>query len=357
MTKNTQTGSIITNYLLIQQPVAEKIKRKKIVTITGGTGGFALLSGLKKYPFDISAIVSMMDNGGSSGTLRKELGVLPAGDARQCLAAILDDSSEVTKNLMNYRFESGALKGHNFGNIFLSALEKVSGGFNAGIEEAVRMLNISNQVVPVTEGDTQIYTKLKSGKILKGEDELDHNKEIKKIGIENIYLKLKVTACKKAIEKIKSADFVIIGPADFYAGIVCNLLVGGIADAIKNSKAKVIFVCNLTNKKGQTEGFGVDDYVERINNYLGKDRVDYVVFNTKKPSSELIKRYERVEGKNSKVLDTQRGVQHLRAKVIKADLLDDSLIKKDKFDAIARTRSFIRHDSKKLGKVLAQIIK
>lgn len=340
----------------------KKTKRKKVVTITGGTGGFALLSGLKKYPFDVSAIVSMMDNGGSAGILRKELGVLPAGDARQCLAALLDDSSGLAKSLINYRFENGGLKGHNFGNIFLAALEKAAGGFNLGIEEACHILNISNEVIPATETDTQIYIKLKNGKILEGEDELDHNKEIKKIGVKDIYLKPKAMACKKAVERIKSADFIIIGPADFYAGIVCILLVDGIADVIKNSKAKVIFVSNLTNKKGITDGFDVDSYVERINNYLGKDRIDYVVVNTKKPPLKLIKQYENVEGKNSlvgfcrKVLDTQGGVQHLRAKVIKADLLEDNLIKKNKFDTISSTRSFIRHDSDKLAKVLAQII-
>lgn len=340
----------------------KKTKKIKVVTITGGTGGFALLSGLKKYPFDISAIVSMMDNGGSAGILRKELGVLPAGDARQCLAALLDDSSGLAKSLINYRFENGGLKGHNFGNIFLAALEKAAGGFNSGIEEACHMLNISNEVIPVTENGTQIHITLKNGKVLRGEDELDHNKEIKKIGVKDIYLKPKAAACEKAIERIKGADFIIIGPADFYAGIVCNLLVDGIADAVKNSKAKIIFICNLTNKKGQTEKFDLDNYVERINNYLGKDRIDYAVVNTKKPPLKLIKQYENVEGKNSlvdcskKVLNTQGGVQHLRVKIIKADLLENNLIKKNKFDAIGRTRSFIRHDSDKLAKVLAQII-
>lgn len=331
----------------------KKIPRKKVVTITGGTGGFTLLSGLKKYNLDISALVSMTDNGGSTGRLRKELGVLPPGDARQCLMA-LSDSPKQIEDLMNYRFEEGDLKGHNFGNIFLSALEKTTGSFAVGIKNGCKLLNTHGKVIPITESNTQIYIKLKNKEILKGEDQLDHNKKIKKIGIENIFLKPKAKACKKAINKINTSDFIIIGPADFYAGIICNLLVDGISQAIKNSKAKIIFICNLTNKKGQTENFNVNSYVEKINKYIGKNRIDYVVFNTKKPTLKLIKQYEKLEGKNA-IVDCEIKKEN-NFKIIQADLLEEKNIKQNKTDAIAKTRSFIRHDSGKLAKVLAKII-
>jgi uncharacterized cofD-like protein len=327
-------------------------KRKKVVTITGGTGGFALLSGLKKYDFNISAIVSMMDNGGSTGILRKELKVLPPGDARQCLAA-LSNSSILTPELMNYRFKKG---GHSFGNIFLSALEKTSRSFSVGLEKAAEAMQTNNIVIPSTEDDTQIYIKLKNGEILKGEDELDRNKKIKTIGVENIYLKPEAKACKKAIDKIKTADFIIIGPADFYAGIICNLLVSGIAPAIKNAKAKVIFICNLTNKKGQTENFNLNSYVEKINKHIGKDRIDHVVFNNKKPSLKLIKQYEKLEGKNTLVSFTDEKRKQ-SFKITQADLLENNIIKKNKADAISKTRSFIRHDSNKLAKAIVKILK
>ncbi|KKW06083.1 MAG: hypothetical protein UY41_C0036G0006, partial [Candidatus Moranbacteria bacterium GW2011_GWE1_49_15] len=130
-----------------------------------------LLSGLKKYPVDISAIVSMADDGGSTGVLRDELGVLPPGDVRQCLVA-LSDSSKILRELMNYRFENGGLKGHSFGNLFLSALEKINGGFSAGVEEASKILNVKGEVIPVTDQDTKLYMELLNGDKLRGEEEI-----------------------------------------------------------------------------------------------------------------------------------------------------------------------------------------
>ena len=141
---------------------------KKIVTIGGGTGSFVLLSGLKNYPVHLSAIVSMADDGGSTGVLRDELGVLPPGDIRQCLVA-LSDSSEKMRELMNYRFERGTLKGHNFGNLLLSALEKINKGFLKGLEEASQILNVKGEAIPVTDSGVNLYMELKNGKVLKGE--------------------------------------------------------------------------------------------------------------------------------------------------------------------------------------------
>lgn len=324
---------------------------KKFVTIGGGTGSFVLLQGLKKYPIDISAIVSMADDGGSTGILRDELGVLPPGDVRQCLVA-LSDSSDMLRKLMNYRFEKGGLKGHNFGNLLLSALEKLNGSFSKGIEEAMKILNVKGEVIPVTDEDMRLLIKLSSGKIIKGEAELDHNKEIQKIGIDKIYLKPEVKACEKAIEKIKNADCIIIGPGDLYGGIIPNLLVKGISQAIQKSKAKVIYNCNLTNKKGQTEGFDLNTYVECLNRYIGKDRIDYVTFNTKNPSAELIRKYEKKEGNKMMVNFNEGAKTGKKYKVIRADILNEHKMKKEKSDPLSDSRSFIRHDSNKLAKVI-----
>jgi len=327
--------------------------RKKIVTIGGGTGSFVLLSGLKKYPVDISAIVSMADDGGSTGVLRDELGVLPPGDVRQCLVA-LSDSSEMLRKLMNYRFDKGGLKGHNFGNLFLSALEKINGSFSKGIEEAIKILNVKGKVVPVTDGNMRLFIELKNGKLIKGENELDHNKDITKIGIKKVFLKPKVKANKKALEKIKNADLIIVGPGDFYGSIVPNLLVDGICEAIRKSKAKVVFNCNLTNKKGQTENFDLDKYAQEINKYIGKNRIDFVTFNTKKPSAALIKKYEKKEGKGMIVRFNKNNSRAF--KIVKMDIFDGKRTKKENGDLISDTRSFIRHDSKKLAKVLMKIV-
>lgn len=331
------------------------MKTKKIVTIGGGTGGFALLSGLKKYPIDITAIVCMTDDGGSAGVLRDELGVLPPGDVRQCLVA-LSESSKIMRLMMNYRFTQGGLKGHTFGNIFLSALEKTAGGFAAGVEEAREILKIKGEVIPVTEDDARIYIKLKNGKIIKGEHEMDENEEMKEVGVQKIYLQPQPKAYSKALQKIKQADFIVIGPADYYTGILANLLVSGVSEAINKSHAKVIYNCNLTNKKGQTGGFDLDDYVDNLNGYLGSERIDYVLFNDEKPPLNLIRRYEKQEGKDMFVKFNKNKKIDRSYQVVELDLLNNQILVKDKADRIASTRSFIRHDSNKLAKALMKII-
>jgi uncharacterized cofD-like protein len=328
--------------------------RKNIVTIGGGTGSFMLLSGLKKYPVNISAIVSMADDGGSAGVLRDELGVLPPGDVRQCLVALCD-SSEMMRSLMNYRFENGGLSGHSFGNLFLSALEKINGSFSKGVEEAIKILNIKGEVIPVSEENMRLHIKINNGKVIIGENNLDHNEEIRKSGIKEIFLKPKAKACKKAIDRIKKADFIIIGPGDFYGSILPNFMVEGIGEAMEKSKAKIILNCNLTNKKGQNEGFDLDKYVKILNDHIGKKKIDFVVFNKEKMTDKLVKKYEKKEGAGSVVI-LNKNKKDRNYKIMLADILDNKKIKKIKKDAIADTRSFIRHDSEKLAKVLMKII-
>ena len=329
--------------------------RKKIVTIGGGTGSFTLLNGLKKYPVDISAIVSMVDDGGSTGILRDELGVLPPGDVRQCLVA-LSNSSEMLRELMNYRFDKGGLKGHNFGNIFLSALEKINGNFSKGIEEAIKILNVEGEVIPVTDTDTNLFMELQNGKKLKGEEDINHNFDIERAGIKKNYLFPRAKANEKAIKRIADADVIVIGPGNYYCSIIPNLLVDGICEAIRKSKAKIVFNCNLTNKKGQTEDFDLNRYVLKINKYIGKNRIDFATFNIKKPAANLIKKYEKQEGKNMIVRFDEKGSNSRKFKVMKADMIDRKKIKKNNSDPISDNRSFIRHDGKKLAKVLMNII-
>lgn len=327
---------------------------KNVVTIGGGTGSFTLLSGLKKYPINISAIVSMADDGGSTGRLRDELGVLPPGDIRQCLVA-LSNSSDTLRELMNYRFDGGDLKGHNFGNILLSALEKIQGNFSLGVKEAISILGVRGQVIPVSEDKMNLCIKLKNNKILVGEKQLDHNINVRKYGIGKVYLKPKVKANEEALRAIKKADIIVIGPGDHYGSIIPNLLVTGISEAIKKSKAKVIYNCNLTNKKGQTEEFDVDKYVKEMNGYLGDDRINFVIFPFNKPTEDLQKKYEKREGKNSVVKFNKDNSIARNYRVVRADVLNKIAIKKNKEDKIADTRSFIRHDSDKLANVILSI--
>lgn len=314
-----------------------------------------MLSGLKKYPVNISAIVSMADDGGSTGRLRDELGVLPPGDVRQCLVA-LSDSTQALRDLMNYRFEKGDLAGHNFGNLFLSALEKTQGGFLHGVEEVSKILNVKGAVIPVSSQDMKLHIELKNGKVIVGEKQLDHNKDVRNIGIKKVYLKPKVQASKSAISVIKKADMIVIGPGDHYGSIVPNLLVEGIPEAIAKSKAKVVYNCNLTNKKGQTDGFDLDRYAKEINGYIGKDRIDFALFNSNGLSKYLVEKYERKEGKDSVVKFDTAGKEKRRYKVVVASVVKMIGAPKKKNDALAETRSFIRHDSDKLAKVLMMIL-
>ena len=331
------------------------MKRKNIVTIGGGTGSFMLLRGLKKYPINLSAIVSMADDGGSAGVLRDELGVLPPGDARQCLTA-LSDSSEMLRKLMDYRFEGGKLKGHTFGNLFLSALEKINGGFYRGVEAAAKILDVKGEVIPVSEENMRLRIELNSGKILAGENQLDHNIEVRSHGIKRVFLRPQVRAHRRAVEKILSADFVIIGPGDLHGSIIPNLIVTGISEAVRKTKAKIIFNCNLTNKKGQTENFSLDDYVNAVEKYIGRGRIGSVVFNNKKLNSDLADKYEKREGRSS-IVRIKDAVGDRSYEIISADVLNNKKIRRVKSDAISSTRSFIRHDSDKLAKVLMNIFR
>lgn len=329
------------------------MKLKNIVTIGGGTGSFMLLSGLKKYPVNISAIVSMADDGGSTGILRDELGVLPPGDVRQCLVALSDSSKEL-RELMNYRFEEGGLKGHNFGNLLLSALEKIEGSFSKGVEEATKILNVKGEVIPVTDQNTNLFILLKNGKLLKGEEQINHNFDIEKTGIGKNYLKPEARANKKAIQKILEADLIVIGPGNYYCSIAPNFLVKGISEAIRKSKAKVVYNCNLVNKHGHTEKFTLDDYVDSINNYIGKERIDFVTFNNRKPNEKLIEKYE---SKRELLIQFDKKNKDKRNfRVIRADILSNNKPEFSKSDALAGQRSFIRHDPHKLAKVLMMIL-
>lgn len=262
---------------------------KKVVVIGGGTGNFAVLQGLKNYPVDISAIVSMADDGGSTGILRDELGVLPPGDVRQCLVA-LSNSSRLMRSLINYRFEHGGLGGHSFGNLLLSALEKVTGSFEKAVEEAGRILAIKGKVIPVTTHQVRLKMILNSRKVLEGEKEIYLSQEIDQ-GYKSIYLEPYSKANPHAIQEIVNADLVVLGPGGWHTSLIPNLLVEGVIEALKESRAKKTFVCNLMNRKGQTTGFKVSDYLKDLIHYIGKDILDYILVNNQQPPKELIEVY------------------------------------------------------------------
>ncbi len=327
---------------------------KKVVTIGGGTGSFTLLSGLRKYPIELSAIVSMADDGGSTGILRDELGVLPPGDVRQCLVA-LSDSSEMLRRLMNYRFENGGLAGHSFGNLFLSALEKITGNFTDGVAEAAKILSVKGEVIPVTATDTNLKIELRNGKILSGEHEINMNSKVGEIGIKKTFLDPRAKANPRAIEKILEADLIVIGPGNHYCSIVPNFLVKGIPEAIRRSEATVVYNCNLVNKRGHTDGFTLERYADEINRSLGAERIDFVTFNTQKPPRALIIQYGKEDGELVAFADQKAAKRRYR--VLQDDFLGRHTVRADKADAIGNMRAFIRHDTDRLARALMTLLR
>jgi uncharacterized cofD-like protein len=259
---------------------------KKIVTIGGGTGNFTVLRGIKSYDVDISAIVSMADDGGSTGILRDELGVLPPGDVRQCLVA-LSDSSRLMRSLMNYRFEQGGLGGHSFGNLLLSALEKVTGSFEKAVEEVGKILFIKGKVIPVTTHFVRLKMILKTCQVLEGEREIYLSHEIEK-GYSSIYLEPYPKANPHAINEIMNADLIVVGPGGLHTSLIPNFLVEGVSDALRQSDAKKVFVVNLMNRRGQTSNYKVGDYMAEMERFIGEDVFDYILVNNQNPPKELI---------------------------------------------------------------------
>ncbi|OGZ08388.1 MAG: hypothetical protein A2942_03020 [Candidatus Lloydbacteria bacterium RIFCSPLOWO2_01_FULL_50_20] len=323
---------------------------KKIVVIGGGTGTFTVLSGLKHYHAELTAIVTMADNGGSTGRLRDEFGVLPPGDLRQCLVA-LSDADQVMRKLFNYRFDRGELKGHAFGNIFISTLEKVTGSLDKALDVAGRILNIRGRVIPVTLSKVGLVVRLKNGKVLYGESALSDYQLVSRFGVEKIFLTPKAKANPKALRALKEADLVIVGPGNLYASLIPNFLAPGVGSALASSKAKKIYVANLMNKNGHTDDFRVSDYVRVLEGAIGKRGIfDAVVYNTKKPAQSLLRKYAD-EGE-----PVTCGPECFKGdfELIGTNLLADDLAKTAKKDMLRRT--LIRHDPDKLAKVLMGLV-
>ncbi len=321
----------------------------KIVTIGGGTGSYTVLSGLKNLPdVSLTALVSMADDGGSTGVLMDELGVLPPGDVRQCLVA-LSEHSDLVRELMNYRFNDGTLKGHSFGNIFLAALEKVSGDFVAGVEVASEILKVKGRVIPITKNVAELTMMLSDNTVIQGENKINHS-ELQGLGIKKVFYKNDVELNEHAKSALLEADYIILGPGNYYCSVIPNLIVNGFREVIQKTKAKLIFPINLTNKHGHTIHWKMSSYVEDIEKYLGR-KVDIILVNNESPSEEQLSIYKFQEGDGVLVEDDLNDTRAVRE-----SLLSHSIVKFDTTDEIQNTRSFIRHDSKKMADCILKII-
>lgn len=321
----------------------------KFVVIGGGTGSFTLLSGLKYYAQDITALVSMVDNGGSTGQLRDEYGVLPPGDIRQCLVA-LSDSSQEMRQLFNFRFGEGSFEGHSFGNVFLAAVEKMTNNFGDAVRIAGDVLNISGRVLPITLTDTHLV-------LQDGADEIvgEHQIEARAFEGSKPQLTLRPHAAinPAAAEAIHNADMVVLAPGSLYESLIASLIVDGVTDALQQTKAKIVQVANLVTKPGQTDGWSVANYVDEIQRFLGEGVIDYVLYNVQQPTPEMLEQYVR-DGEYP-VSYNATDFEGAPYKAIGRDLLSFHTDEPDKNDALAVERTLIRHNPDAVARALMRI--
>lgn len=311
-------------------------KGPKVVVIGGGTGLAMLLHGLKEYTSNITAIVTVADDGGSSGRLRQDLDVLPPGDIRNCLVA-LADAEPLMGKLFQFRFQEGAeLKGHNFGNLFITAMSKVTGDFDAAIKESSKVLAIRGRVVPSTLDKVVLVAEHTDGTESVGESHIP--KAMK--GIKKISLRPHGKPTHEAIDALKKADAIVLGPGSLYTSIMPNLLVDKIYREIVASKAVKLYVCNVMTQKGETDGYKASDHLRAIVEHTSPGIVNYCIINTARIHENMLKRYNE-EGAHPVTPDSET-LKKMKCKVIEAHIVE--------------TRDYVRHDSEKLAKIIIDLV-
>ncbi len=320
---------------------------KNIVVIGGGTGSSTILAGLKKYPSNNAVIVTSSDDGGSTGTLRRELGVFPPGDIRQCLLG-LSDADQSVRDLYEHRFASGTLAGHAVGNIILAALEQTTGSIEEAIAVASKMLGVQGDVIPVT-----LSAVLENGEEIVGEHIIDDESTERESPVARLTYIAQTAANPRALKAIADADVIVFGPGDLYTSVVPNLLASGIKEVIAMSTATKVLVANIMTKHGQTDGFSVSNFVRVIEEYIGTP-IDVVIANDEMPSPEALATSEKAQSEFV-VIDKDAMSQH-NAKLITANLLSTEEHRRRTADPLSKSRSMIRHDGEKVAKILWDIV-
>lgn len=315
-----------------------RLKRgPKVAAIGGGTGMPNVLKGMKKYTCNLSAVVTVADDGGSSGRLRKDYKIIPPGDIRNCIVALADEEALLGK-LFQYRFKEGSgLKGHSFGNLYLTALSHVVGDFPTAINESSKILAINGQVLPVSLENIQLRAHMKDGRIIKGESKIPEAEGL----IDRVYIvPEKVSPYQPAIDAIKNADAVIIGPGSLYTSIIPNLLVPGVKEALANTKSVKIYICNIMTQPGETDNYTVSDHLRAIFKHAGQRVVDYVIVNNKLPKEDVLERYAKE--KAFPVILDREAISNLGVRTIAGKIFDDG--------------PYVRHSSEHLAKMIMKIL-
>jgi uncharacterized cofD-like protein len=323
----------------------------KITVIGGGTGTTNVLEGLKRYgDLSLSVIVGMMDDGGSNAVIRDEFGILPLSDLRKSIIALSQENDHGwVRDLFTYRFASGdGLKGHTLGNLLMIAMSDITGSEIGAIEAFKHLFSVRGNIIPVTLDDVKLVAKYSDGSIVKGEHLIDEPKIHK--DIVDFYLNSKAKAYEGAVDNILEADYIIIGPGDLYTTTLANIVVEGIPEALQKTNAKLIFIPNLMSKIGQTRNQTQKSMIEIMEKYIGR-KIDYILMNNGWLPQEAYKRYKE-DGEHIFEDDLDDGYGR---EIVRADLVANSIIKKDKGDELVR--SLIRHDSEKLARELYIIFK
>ena len=341
---NSEKVKITISNKNIEELVDEKrvhVNGPKVVVIGGGTGLSTMLRGLKLYTDNITAIVTVGDDGGGSGKLRADLGMLPPGDIRNCILA-LADTEPIMEDLLKYRFTEGTLKGQNFGNLFLAAMAGISENFEDAVQKMSSVLAVTGKVLPVTLDDMKLIAELENGNIIEGEsiipsEALKQNSRIKTLKINPEKAKPLVDA----LRAIEDADAIIMGPGSLYTSIIPNLLVEDIVESIGRSNAIKIYVSNVMTQPGETDDFTVSDHIKTLMKYSGKDSVQYVIANNGTIPKDIEERYKN-EGSKLVQLDYEE-IDKLGVEVIETDL-------------VKITKGYVKHDSKHLAQILMTTI-
>jgi uncharacterized cofD-like protein len=308
----------------------------KIVAIGGGTGLSTLLRGLKHYSSNITAIVTVADDGGSTGRLRREMGIQAPGDIRSCLTALADEEKLLTE-LFRYRFDKGeGLSGHSFGNLFLTAMTAITGDFEKAIAASSKVLAVQGRVLPSTLSNMQLWAELADGRRIEGESNISEaNGQIVRIGCQPP----NPPALPRAIQAIREADYIIIGPGSLFTSIIPNLLVPGIREAIAQSNAPRVYVCNIMTQPGETTGFSVSDHIATLDRVTGAPVFDAVLTQRRSPSALVLQRYAQMG--SQPVLIDREAIRRQGRRTILANVMDEN-----------GGTGIVRHDSQRLAQAL-----
>lgn len=311
------------------------MKQLKIVLIGGGTGLSVLARGLREYPIDITAIVTVADDGGSTGKIRSEMDIPAPGDIRNVIAA-LSDAEPILEEIFQYRFKENQIEGHSLGNLLLAALTNIKNDFGHAVKELSKILNIKGKVIPSTNTNVKLNAVLEDGEIVHGESKIPKKNK----RIDRVYLEPEnVEPMEEAIDALEEADLIVMGPGSLYTSVISNLCVKGMSDAILSSKAPKLYISNVMTQPGETTGYDVVDHIEAIHKHAGKPFIDYVICSEDKYDDEVLERYKE-RNSTPVAMNEDRITEHHIKMITSSNLVEIS------------DQHLVRHNTKVLAKLI-----